>query len=160
MLEAHWDPSSLDAARVKSDYLRSSSEKPPEGSPRAALSARCTRPTGASFGSEHVQTAAHLRNLCVLLDALDRIDEAEQACRDSQGVFERHLGAWPRESRTELPGSRRPSRPSGKVEEAESLYRRSLAIRRARLGPDHRATVQNLQLLALFLLNQGKLDES
>ena len=38
------------------------------------------------LGDDHVLTALHLRNLGVLLDEIDRVDESEKAYRDSQAV--------------------------------------------------------------------------
>ena len=44
------------------------------------------------LGDDDVLTALHLRNLGVLLDEIDRLDESEKAYRDSQAALTRRLG--------------------------------------------------------------------
>src|SRR5262249_12735989 len=48
----------------------------------------------------------------------------------------------------------------GNAGEAEEWFLRPREVRRRALGPDHRVVGQTLQLLALFYLNQGRLEES
>ena len=158
VLEARGDPSSLATARVQSDFAQVLFWKG-----REAEAEKNEREVYETYrrvlGAENAQTATHLRNLGVLLDELDRIDEAEKAYRESQasssGTRPDHANLG--QSYLNL-ASLLDHR--GKRQEAEALYRRTLAIRRARLGTDHPTIGQTLQLTALFLLNQGKLDES
>ena len=103
----------------------------------------------------------HLRNLGVLLDEIDRVDEAEKAFRDSQAILVRQLGpdhvnlGYSYVNLAVLLGARR-NQPA----EAEELYKKTLAIRKKELGPKHPTVGQALQLTGLFYLNQGRLDES
>jgi eukaryotic-like serine/threonine-protein kinase len=159
ILEAREGPLSLNVARARSDYSEVlfykgkvvESEK---------LERKVYETYRQVFGSEHVQTAIHQRNLCVLLDELDRLEEAEVACRDSQGVLERHLGAEHANLGQSYLNTAELLYRRGKMAEAETLYRRALDVRKKTLGEKHPATGQNTQLLALFLLNQGRLDEA
>jgi tetratricopeptide (TPR) repeat protein len=48
----------------------------------------------------------------------------------------------------------------GNPAEAEKLFRHALDVRRRSLGPRHQAVGQSLQLMGLFYLEQGRLDES
>lgn len=159
ILEAREGPLSLNVARARSDYSEVlfykgkvvESEK---------LERKVYETYRQVFGSEHVQTAIHQRNLCVLLDELNRLEEAEVACRDSQGVLERHLGAEHANLGQSYLNTAELLYRRGKMAEAETLYRRALDVRKKTLGEKHPATGQNTQLLALFLLNQGRLDEA
>lgn len=111
-------------------------------------------------GTDHPETAVHMRNLGVLLEELDRLPEALEMYTRSQAILERHLGAeHPNVAMSYLALAVLRDR-LGEAEEAERLYRRSLEIRRNALGPRHPAYGQSLTNLGLFLLNQGRLDEA
>jgi len=114
-----------------------------------------------TLGDEHVQTATHLRNLAVLLDELDRVDEAERAYRTSQATLEKKLGTeHPNTAQSYVNLASLLDIRRGQDAEAESLYRRALDARRKALGPTHRAVGQTLQLMGLFYLNQARYEES
>lgn len=159
VLQASEPPGSLALARARSDYAQvlfwkgdlAGAEK---------LEREVYETIRMVLGEEHVETAVHMRNLGVLLEDMDRLDEAEQAYRKSQAVLERRLGA----DHVSLAQSylnyavlldRR-----GRVSEAEPRYMRSLEVRRNRLGSAHPGTGQSLQLIALFFLHQGRLEEA
>lgn len=159
VLEKAEPPDSLATARARSDYAqvlfwKGQTEKAEQ------LERRVYETYRRVGGDDHVETAVHLRNLCVLLDELDRLDEAERACRDSQAVLVRRLGtdhvsvAQSDVNLAELLKRR------GSAAEAEKLYRHALDVRRAALGPKHQTVGQSLQLIGLFYLEQGRLDES
>jgi len=96
----------------------------------------------------------------VLLDALDQMDEAEKACRQSQVVLERVLGPeHPNLGESYLNLATLIER-RGKIAEAEANYRRSLEVRKKSLGAKHPSVGQTLQLMGLFYLSQGRLAES
>ncbi len=114
-----------------------------------------------TLGDDHVQTATHLRNLAVLLDELDRVDEAERAYRTSQAILEKKLGTeHPNTAQSYVNLASLLDIRRGQAAEAESLYRRALDARRKALGPTHRAVGQTLQLMGLFYLNQARYEES
>jgi len=114
----------------------------------------------AALGTESVQTAIHQRNLGVLLEEMERLDEAERAYRESQAVIERALGdEHPNTAQSHVDLAVLLER-RGRFAEAETLLRDALAVREKRLGPRHPTTGQSLQLYALFLLNRGRLDEA
>ncbi len=159
VLEAREPPDSLATARARSDYAQVLFWKG-----QAARSEEMERRVYETYrrvlGDENVLTAVHLRNLCVLLDEIDRLDEAEKTCRDSQAVLVRQLGpehvnvAQSDLNLAELLVRR------GRAAEAEKLYLHALDVRRKALGPKHPAVGQTLQLTALFYLNQSRLEES
>ena len=159
-LEATEPANSLLLARVRSDYSnvlfwkgRSKESEP--------LERQVWETYAAALGPGNLQTAIHQRNLAVVLDDLDRVDEAESAYRASQTVIEQLLGNdHPNTAASYLNLAVLLDMRRGKYEEAEELYRRALAIRRAKLGDNHAVTGQSLQLYALFLLNRGRLEES
>ena len=159
MLEAGEEPDSLATARAQSDYAQVLFWK--GQAVRAEKDERGVYETYRRvLGDDHVLTALHLRNLGVLLDEIDRLDESEKAYRDSQAILTRRLGPDHASLGSSyanlgvLLGRR------GKTAEAEGLYKRSLEVRRKTLGPMHPMLGQTLQLTAVFYLNQGKLDES
>jgi tetratricopeptide (TPR) repeat protein len=102
-----------------------------------------------------------LRNLAVLLDELDRVDEAEQAYRTSQAILEKRLGTeHPNTAQSYVNLASLLDIRRGQAAEAETLYLRALDVRRKTLGPTHRAVGQTLQLMGLFYLNQTRYAES
>ena len=91
-LEASEPPGSLLLARVRSDYSNVLFWKGrPVESER--LERRVWETYAAALGPDNLQTAIHQRNLAVVLDELDRMDEAEAAYRASQAVIVQLLGA-------------------------------------------------------------------
>jgi serine/threonine protein kinase/tetratricopeptide (TPR) repeat protein len=160
MLEAAEPPDSLATARARSDFAQVLFWKG-QAEPAIANERRVYETYRRVLGADNAQTAMHLRNLGVLLDEVDRVDEAEKAYRDSQAVLVKQLGpdhvnlAYSYVNLASLLDLRR-----GQAVEAEALYKRTLEIRRKALGNDHPTVGQALQLSGLFYLNQGRLDES
>lgn len=158
-VEARSGPKSLAAARVRSDYAQVLFWKG-DVATAEKLEDNVYQAYRTELGDDAVQTAIHLRNRGILLEEIDRLDEAEADSRASQAVLEKRLGPeHPNLGQSYLNLAVLLDR-RGKAEEAESWFLRSLAVRRKALGPDHRVVGQTLQLLALFYLNQARLEES
>ncbi len=159
-LEASEPADSLTLARVRSDYgnILFWQGKLAESE---AQERKVWEAYEAALGAEHVQTAVHQRNVAVLLDELDRIDESEAAYRASQAVIERALGPdHVNTAQSYVNLATLLHRRRGLAEEAETLYQKALAVREQKLGADHPVTGQSLQLYALFLVEEGRLEES
>ena len=160
LLEATDGPDTLATARARSDYAQVLFWKG-QAEKAEAIERRAWETYRRVLGDQNPQTAMHLRNLGVLLDELDRVDDAEKAYRDSQAILVEQLGpdhvnlAYSYVNLAVLLGGRR-NQPT----EAEALYLRTLEIRRKSLGPKHPTVGQALQLTGLFYLNQGRLEES
>ncbi|MEO8197305.1 MAG: serine/threonine-protein kinase [Thermoanaerobaculia bacterium] len=158
-LEKSEPPQSLLLARVRSDYANALFWKGrPEESER--IERKVYGIYLAELGPGDLQTAMHLRNLAVVLDELDHMDEAEHAYRESQAAIERVLGKDHPNTAASYVNLAVLLERREKFDEAEVLYQHALAIRRAKLGNAHTATGQSLQLYALFLMNRGRLEES
>ncbi len=160
VLEKTEPPDSLATARAKSDFAQVRFWKG-DAIPAEKIERGVYETYRRVLGDDNAQTAMHLRNLGVLLDELDRLDEAEKAYRDSQAVLVKRLGpdhvnlGYSYLNLAVLLGGRR-----NQSAEAEALYKRTLEIRRKALGPKHPTVGQALQLSGLFYLNQGRLEES
>jgi len=159
IVETNEGAASLAAARVRSDYAQVLFWKG-NGAGAEKLERSVYETYRRALGDDNVQTAIHQRNLCVLLDELDRVDEAIAACRASQAVLEKHLGPEHPNLGQSYQNLANVLERRGTPEEVEALYLRALEVRRKALGPDHRVVGQTLQLLALFYLNQGRLEQS
>jgi len=160
MVEARDGADGLAAARIRSDVAQVKFWK---GDAVAAekLERSVYETYRRTLGDDHVQTATHLRNLAILLDELDRVDEAERAYRTSQAILEKKLGPeHPNTASSYVNLASLLDIRRGQADEAESLYRRALDARRKALGPAHRAVGQTLQLMGLFYLNQARYEES
>jgi serine/threonine-protein kinase len=114
----------------------------------------------AELGADHVETAIHLRNVGVILDDLQRFDEAEAAYRESQRILAASLGPdHPNLSQSYMSlGILLANR--GRFEEGEPLVLRALAMRRRIFGDRHLQTGQTLQNYAHLLVGAGRLDDA
>ena len=91
----------------------------------------------STFGVDHPEVAADRGNFAAILDALGRLDEAEQLPREAIATFEAHYGAGNFEvgvARTNLAAT---LHRQGRLSEAETEYRHGLVIRERERGPDH-----------------------
>jgi serine/threonine-protein kinase len=137
-LEATEPANSLLLARVRSDYSnvlfwkgRSKESEP--------LERQVWETYAAALGPGNLQTAIHQRNLAVVLDDLDRVDEAESAYRASQTVIEQLLG-------NDHPARRRAISTRGAARQRESKYERrrsSTGARSPSAGPSSATTMRS-----------------
>jgi tetratricopeptide (TPR) repeat protein len=112
------------------------------------------------LGADHLLTATHQRNLCILDEALDRYAQAETACRESQAVFERVLGPDHPNLAQSYSNMAFLLDETGRTDEAVPYYQKTIALRRKTLGNAHPATGQALQLYALSRMYWGHLAEA
>jgi tetratricopeptide (TPR) repeat protein len=144
------------------------------------------------LGEEHPDVATSLNNLAVLLKTQGKYDEAEPLYQQSLAIKRKvcaiHLVASSRNHSYKVLGEEHPAVATslndlgrlldtqGKCDEAEPLYRRSLAIRRKVcaihlvasscdhsckvLGEEHPDVAASLNNLAGLLCAQGKYDEA
>ena len=160
IVEAREGPGSLAAARVRSDFAQALFWKG-DVARATELEKTVYRDYRNALGEDHVQTAIHRRNLGVLLDELDRLDEAETAFRGSQAVLEKKLGPEHVNLGNSYVNLAVLLERRGKVRRRpKASTRESLEVRRKALGHDHRVVGQSLQLTALFYLNQGRYEEA
>jgi tetratricopeptide (TPR) repeat protein len=144
------------------------------------------------FGEEHPDVASALHNLAGLLYTQGKYDEAEPLCQQSLAIRRRvcaiHLVASSRDHSCKVLGEEHPDvaaslnnlaellNAQGKYDDAEPLYRQSLAIDRKVsalmsgclfhrtscqvYGDEHPEVATNLNNLAALLAAQGKYDEA
>lgn len=158
-LEASESPSSFPLARARSDYGNALFLKGRELDAER-MERKVWETYSAVLGADNLQTALHLRNLGVVLDELDRTQEAEDAFRTSQAVIERLLGSGHRSAAESYVNLAVLLERRGKFDEVEDLLKRGLAIHREKLGGSHHSTGRSIQLYAVFLKNRDRLDES
>ena len=114
----------------------------------------------ASYGPDHPNVASDLNNLAQLLQATNRLGEAEPLMRRATGDRRGVVRPGPPQRRP------RPQQPGGLLQatnrlgEAEPLMRRALAIDEASYGPDHPNVATDLNNLAQLLQDTNRLGEA
>ena len=149
-------PSSSHARAGAQRLRRDAVLEGPEPAAERTASARSGRPIAPCSATTTLPTATHLRNLGVVLDELERLEEAEDGFQNARprGVREapRHGAPQHRgELRQSRPCPRDPGR--GQFDEAEELLQAAGSPSIARSwAATHPVTGQSIQLYALFLL--------
>ncbi len=110
----------------------------------------------ASLGKDHPKAAAGLNNLARLLQATNRLGEAETLMRRVVDIFETSLGKDHPNVATALNNLASLLQDG----EAEPLMRRALAIDEASLGKDHPNVARDLNNLAQLLQATNRLGEA
>ncbi|HXU04793.1 MAG TPA: tetratricopeptide repeat protein [Polyangia bacterium] len=105
-------------------------------------------------GPDHRDVAIAVAALAALLDAQDRIDEAEPLYRALR-IFRRHPQRDGAEMAVTLAGLAAIRHAKGHPSEAARLYHRALVIRRRLLPAGHPAIAATLHSLAVLLDSQG-----
>ena len=108
----------------------------------------------------HTDVSTALNNLALVLDATNRIAEAEPLFRRSLAIRERSLGLDHPEVAGALNNLGTLLRVTNRPEAAEPLYRRGAAIREGSLGLDHPDVADVLNNLAVLLEETDRLAEA
>ena len=91
----------------------------------------------ASFGPDHPNVAIDLNNLAQLLQATNRLAEAEPLMRRALAIDEASFGPDHPNVAIRLNNLAQLLQATNRLAEAEPLMRRALAIDEASFGPDH-----------------------
>ncbi len=94
----------------------------------------------ASFGKDHPDVAINLNNLATLLQATNRLGEAEPLMRRALAITEASLGKDHPTVAIRLNNLAALLQATNRLAEAEPLMRRALAIDEAGFGKDHPAS--------------------
>ena len=135
--------------------------RPPTAWPRPS---RCIRRAlaidEASYGPDHPDVATDLNNLAGLLQATNRLAEAEPLFRRALAIDEASYGPDHPDVATDLNNLAALLRATNRLAEAEPLFRRALAIDEASYGPDHPDVATALNNLAALLRDTNRLAEA
>ena len=101
-----------------------------------------------------------LNNLATLLQATNRLSEAELLYRRALAINEQSYGPDHPTVATDLNNLAELLRATNRHSEAEPLYRRALAINEQSYGPDHPSVATTLNNLALLLYSTNRLSEA
>ena len=116
--------------------------------------------TEASLGKDDPSVAIRLNNLAQLLQATNRLGEAEPLMRRVIDIFETSLGKDHPNVATDLNNLGAMIEAMGHIAEGEAMYRRALAIDEASYGKDHPRVAIRLNNLAGTLMNTGRPGEA
>ena len=123
---------------IRLNNLAAACCRPPTGWPRPSRSMRRALAIDEkSFGPDHPNVAIDLNNLAALLQATNRLAEAEPLMRRALAIDEKSFGPdHPNVGdRPQQPGQL--LQDTNRLAEAEPLMRRALAIDEKSFGPDH-----------------------
>jgi tetratricopeptide (TPR) repeat protein len=113
-----------------------------------------------SFGPDHPKVATDLSNLASLLQATNRLAEAEPLKRRALAIDEKSFGPDRPEVATDLNNLAQLLQATNQLAEAEPLMRRALAIDERSFGPDHPEVATDLNNLAVLLQKTNRLAEA
>jgi tetratricopeptide (TPR) repeat protein len=114
----------------------------------------------ASFGKDHPNVARDLNNLAQLLQATNRLGEAEPLMRRALAIDEASFGKDHPNVARDLNNLAQLLQATNRLGEAEPLMRRALAIDEASLGKDHPDVATALNNLATLLYTTSRLCEA
>jgi tetratricopeptide (TPR) repeat protein len=112
------------------------------------------------LGAEHAETATALNNLGQLLQATNRLAEAERLMRQALAIDEASYGAEHPKVANCLNNLARLLKDTNRLAEAEPLLRRALAIDQASYGAEHPDVAIDLNNLAQLLQATNRLAEA
>ena len=113
-----------------------------------------------SFGPGHPDVARDLNNLADLLQATNRLAEAEPLKRRALAIDEKSFGPDHPDVARDLNNLAVLLQATNRLAEAEPLYRRALAIDEQSFGPDHPDVARNLNNLAALLQVMNRLSDA
>jgi tetratricopeptide (TPR) repeat protein len=113
-----------------------------------------------SYGPEHPRVATDLNNLASLLQATNRLAEAEPLMARVVSIFEMSLGENHPNVATALNNLAQLLQATNRLAEAEPLMRRALEIDEQAYGPEHPDVARDLNNLALLLQATNRLAEA
>ena len=113
-----------------------------------------------SFGPDHPKVAIRLNNLASLLQATNRLAEAEPPMRRALAIDETSFGPEHPEVARDLNNLAQLLQDTNRHAEAEPLMRRALAIDETSFGPDHPNVAIRLNNLAALLRATDRLAEA
>jgi tetratricopeptide (TPR) repeat protein len=113
-----------------------------------------------SFGPYHPKFATDLNDLAVILQATNRLAEAEPLYRRALSIDERSYGPNHPDVARDLNSLAAFLYASNQLAEAEPLYRRALSIDERSYGPDDPHVATDLNNLAVLLKATNRLDEA
>jgi tetratricopeptide (TPR) repeat protein len=112
------------------------------------------------LGPEHPGTATALNNLAMLLQATNRLSEAEPLMRRALAMDEASYGPEHANVATSLNNLAQLLQATNRLSEAEPLRHRALAMDEASYGPEHPRVARDLNNLALLLKATNRLSEA
>ena len=112
------------------------------------------------FGPDHPATTPALSNLAGLLQATNRLAEAEPLMRRALAIDEASYGLDHPNVARDLNNLAELLRATNRLAEAEPMYRRALAIDEASYGLDHPRVATDLNNLAQLLQDTNRLAEA
>ena len=113
-----------------------------------------------SYGPEHPKVAIDLNNLAQLLQATNRLGEAEPLMKRALAIDEKSYGPEHPNVAIDLNNLARLLHDTNRLGEAEPLYRRALAIDEKSYGPEHPSVAIDLNNLAQLLQATNRLGEA
>jgi tetratricopeptide (TPR) repeat protein len=113
-----------------------------------------------SLGVSHPTAAAARNNFAQLLQATNRVAEAELLMRRTLAIDEASQGSDPHNLAMHLSNLAQLLQATNRLAEAEPLMRRALTIADASLGVDHPTVATRLNNLAWLLQNSNRLTEA
>ena len=113
-----------------------------------------------SFGPDHPNVAIGLNNLAELLQATNRLAEAEPLMRRALAIDEKSFGPDHPDVAIRLNNLAQLLQATNRLAEAEPLMRRALAIDEKSFGPEHPNVARDLNNLAQLLQATNRLAEA
>ena len=113
-----------------------------------------------SYGPEHPRVATELNNLAQLLQATNRLGEAEPLMKRALAIDEKSYGPEHPNVAIDLNNLAQLLQDTNRLGEAEPLMKRALAIDEKSYGPEHPTVAIDLNNLALLLQATNRLGEA